>query len=117
MIEILTGLLVVITGTYALFTFKILKANENIVKQMRTQQEAMFRPYVSISPIVFPENIIFFLKIKNTGLTSAKNLKLSIDRDVCLRMKVDFYEPILRDTYLLHAHILSQHSSDCSSFL
>jgi len=81
MIEILTALLVVITGIYAWFTFRILKANERIVERMHEQQESMYRPYVSISPVVYPENPIAFLKIQNTGLTAANNLRLTLDKD------------------------------------
>lgn len=81
MIEILTALLVIITGLYAWFTFKILKANERVVEKMHNQQEAIYRPYVSISPVVYPENPIAFLKIKNTGLTAANNLRLTLDKD------------------------------------
>jgi hypothetical protein len=81
MIEILTALLVVITGIYAWLTFRILKANERIVEKMHDQQEAMYRPYVSISPVVYPENPIAFLKIQNTGLTAANNLRLTLDKD------------------------------------
>lgn len=81
MIEILTALLVIITGLYALFTFRILRANEKVVGKMRDQQEAMYRPYVSISPVVYPENPIAFLKIKNSGLTAANNLRLNLDKD------------------------------------
>jgi hypothetical protein len=81
MIEILTALLVFITGLYAWFTFRILKANEKIVEKMRDQQEAMYRPYISISPVVYPENPIAFLKISNSGLTAANNLRLSLDKD------------------------------------
>lgn len=81
MIEILTALLVVITGIYAWFTFRILKANERIVEKMHDQQEAMYRPYISISPVVYPENPIAFLKIQNTGLTAANNVRLTLDKD------------------------------------
>ncbi len=81
MIEILTALLVVITGIYAWFTFRILKANERIVDRMHEQQEAMYRPYISISPVVYPENPIAFLKITNSGLTAANNLRLTLDKD------------------------------------
>ncbi len=81
MIEILTALLIVITGIYAWFTFKILKANERIVEKMHEQQEAMYRPYIAISPVVYPENPIVFLKIQNTGLTAANNLRLTLDKD------------------------------------
>jgi hypothetical protein len=48
---------------------------------MRDQQEATYRPYISVSPVVYPENPIAFLKISNSGLTAANNLRLSLDRD------------------------------------
>ena len=81
MIEILTFFLVIITGFYAWVTFKILKANEGVLREMMDQRVAIYRPYVSISPVVYPDNPIFFLKVKNTGLTAANWLKLSIDKD------------------------------------
>jgi hypothetical protein len=81
MIEILTALLVFITGFYAWISYRILKANEGVLKEMQLQQEALSRPYISISPVVFPDNPCFFLKIKNTGKTAAKNLKLKMDKD------------------------------------
>ncbi|MCC6713061.1 MAG: hypothetical protein IT344_06840 [Candidatus Dadabacteria bacterium] len=81
MIEVLTGLLVFITGLYALFTYKILKANQSVVTEMQNQNEALRRPYIVISPALFPNNIIFFLRIRNTGLTAAENLRLSLDKN------------------------------------
>jgi hypothetical protein len=81
MIETLTGVLVVITAFYAWITFKILKANESVLHETKLQREAFFRPYISISPVVYTENPIFFLKIQNTGQIAANNLKLSIDKD------------------------------------
>ncbi len=81
MIEILTAILVIVTGFYAWVTFKILKANESVLKEMRGQQEALFRPYISISPVVYTDNPIFFLKVHNTGRSSADNLSLTIDKD------------------------------------
>ena len=81
MIDILTALLVIITGFYAWVTFKILKANEGVLSEMREQQEAFHRPYVSILPVVYSDNPIFFLKIKNTGKTAAQNLRLIIDKN------------------------------------
>lgn len=81
MIETLTALLVLITGFYAWVTFKTHKANEEILSEMRRQQEAFYRPYVSISPVVFSDNPCFFLKIKNSGKTTAHNLKLTIDKN------------------------------------
>lgn len=81
MIEFLTFLLVVITGFYAWVTFKILKANEGVLREMMEQRNAFYRPYISISPVVYPDNPSFYLKVKNTGLTAANWLKLSMDRD------------------------------------
>jgi len=81
MTEILTALLVIITGFYAWVTFKILKANEGVLHEMRFQQEAFYRPYISISPVVYSDSPIFYLKIENTGRTAAYNLKLQLDQD------------------------------------
>lgn len=81
MIEILTAILVIITAFYAWVTFKILKANELVIQEMKNQHESLFRPYVSISPVLYTENPIFFLKIQNTGKIAADNLKLTIDKD------------------------------------
>ena len=81
MIEVLTGLLVIITGFYSWVTFKILKANEGVLREMREQQDSLYRPYISISPVVYSDNPIFHLKIQNAGHTAAQKLKLSIDRD------------------------------------
>jgi hypothetical protein len=81
MIELLTAILVIITGFYAWVTFKMLKANENVLLEMQTQREDLIRPYVDISISMFPDNPIFYLKIINSGKTAASNLKLTLDRD------------------------------------
>lgn len=80
MIEILTALLVVITGFYAWVTYRILKANERVVEAMREQSEAAFRPYVTVTPFVEPDNPNFYLRIANLGKTAATDLRLTIDR-------------------------------------
>ncbi len=80
-IENLTFLLIVITAFYAWVTFKILKANEGVLQQMHLQQEMLYRPYISVAPISFPEKGIFYLKIENSGKTGAKNLTLQINKD------------------------------------
>ena len=81
MIEILTAILVIVTTFYAWVTFKILKANESVLHEMKVQHESLFRPYISISPVIYTDNPIFFLKIANTGRTAADKLRLSIDKD------------------------------------
>lgn len=81
MIELLTALLVVVTGFYAYVTRRILRANEAVVAAMREQSEALTRPYVVVSPYVPPKGWIFYLRIRNIGKTAAKNLRLNLDRD------------------------------------
>ena len=54
MIEILTAVLVIITGFYAWATFRILRANEKVVSVMEKQAVAMGRPYVTVTPFVLP---------------------------------------------------------------
>jgi len=80
-IEILTGLLVLITGLYAWATFRILKANERVVEAMKSQSEAMTRPYVTVTPFIEIGSPVFCLKIKNSGMTTANRLRLSLDKD------------------------------------
>ena len=84
MIEILTALLVAITGFYAWATFRILRANEAVVQVMKDQLEAQSRPYIHPSLFVVPGTNIFGLRIKNTGKTAANSLRLSIDKDFFL---------------------------------
>ncbi len=80
MIEFLTALLVIITAFYAWVTYKMLKANERVVETMRNEFEAMQRPYITITPFLEPDNPIFYLRIANTGKSTATDLSLKIDR-------------------------------------
>jgi len=79
-IDYLTGILVLITGFYAWATFRILRANEKVVEVMHEQAEAVTRPYISVAPILEPDNPIFYLRISNSGKTAANKLKLTIDK-------------------------------------
>lgn len=80
MIEILTGVLVLITGFYAWATYRILNANEKVVQVMLEQSEAMTRPYVTVSTTMEADNPIFYMSIANTGRTAARNLRLILDK-------------------------------------
>jgi len=80
-IEILTGILVVITGIYAYLTHRMAVANEESAKAVSAQAEALTRPYVTIAPFVRPHTNILYLRIANTGNTVAENVRLSLDRD------------------------------------
>ncbi len=80
MSEVLTFILVVITGYYAWTTFRILKANENTVNIMKQQIDSSIRPYITVNTFLSPTLPVIYLKISNTGRTAAFNLRLEIDR-------------------------------------
>ncbi|MDD2180444.1 hypothetical protein OIN59_23665 [Acidovorax sp. D2M1] len=80
-IDYLTAILVFVTSIYSYLTYKMAKASEASVQAVREQSEAMLRPYVSVSPYVRPHTTVLYLRIENTGRTSAENLQLSMDKD------------------------------------
>jgi hypothetical protein len=80
-LEILTGVLIIITGFYAWSTYRILQANEKVVKVMGDQLEALMRPYITIAPYIVPGTPLMGIKISNTGQSPAQNLTLSMDKD------------------------------------
>jgi len=47
---------------------------------MREQAEAITRPYISVGPFAEPDNPILYLRISNTGKTTARNLRLTLDK-------------------------------------
>jgi hypothetical protein len=81
LIEILTTLLVAITGFYAWATCRILRANEQVVSVMQEQSEAINRPYIAVSTFLVPRSVMIYLKIENIGKTAAQVLHLTLDRD------------------------------------
>jgi hypothetical protein len=81
MVNLLTALLVAITAFYAWVTHRILKANEKVVSVMQAQHDSATRPYITIRPFTEPGNPILFLEVRNTGLTAASNLRLTLDKD------------------------------------
>lgn len=79
--EILTAILVVVTGIYAYLTYKMSNMSERSVQMMKEQTEAMSRPYLVVQPIVRPHTPLLYLKIYNSGKTPALNVKLELDKD------------------------------------
>lgn len=79
--EILTGILIIITGFYAWATYRILKANEKVVNVMKDQEETLRRPYIAITPYTVPGTPLIGIRIANTGKSPAQNLSLSMDKD------------------------------------
>jgi hypothetical protein len=55
--------------------------SEASVKEMRSQSEAMLRPYITVSPFIRAHTSLLCLRIANAGRNSAQNLKLALDRD------------------------------------
>ena len=72
--------LAIITGLYAAFTFKILKANQRMADEMALQRRDMLRPVISVAADV-DEFLVVSLTIKNTGASPATNLRLTLDTD------------------------------------
>lgn len=77
----LTFALVLVTLSYVVVTYRILKANQRLVTVMQEQLEASLRPYIVISTFITPGNPMISLKISNTGRMTAENLELRWDRD------------------------------------
>ena len=77
----LTAILVVTTIVYAYLTYRMAKSSEASAKAVCDQSEAMLRPYITITPFIRSHTPVLYLRVKNSGKTSAKNLRLTIDRD------------------------------------
>ncbi len=61
---------------------KIFTANQKLVEATERQIPSQLRPYISIRAMTRPGSPIFQLSIANTGSTMAKNLRLTLSRDV-----------------------------------
>lgn len=81
MMEILTLLLVVITGVYAWLTHGILKANQKSVETMKDQIEASFRPHLIGRVTSRIGTDLLILRIENIGRSVANRLRVRMDRD------------------------------------
>lgn len=71
--------LVIITLIYVIFTFRIAKSNEKSVELMKEQTESYYRPYISVTHRMNSKAIVELI-IENIGITSAKELRLDIDK-------------------------------------
>jgi len=81
MIEVLTLLLVVITGVYAYLTFRILEANRASVATMNTQIEAATRPYVTVALSTERSGFLSFA-VSNVGHSAAMDLQLKSEPEI-----------------------------------
>ena len=79
--DFITGVLAAITAFYAWVTFRIMKANHQVVDEMREARDAALRPYLTINVFHIPKNPVFYLRIANTGQSGASNVRLTLDKD------------------------------------
>ncbi|WP_165735070.1 hypothetical protein [Pseudoalteromonas sp. C8] len=103
----LTDILVFLTAIYAYLTHKMVKVSEESVNETRIQTEALTRPYITIQPILKKHSPVIFLSIKNTGLSAASNLRISIDRDFFQFNQPNNQEKNLRNFKIFNAPIKS----------
>lgn len=80
-LEIITLILALISGLYAWLTHRIAVSNERSVAIMAKQTDLLTRPYVDVSVFTPPKSHVFYLRIRNSGRTAARNLRLQVDRD------------------------------------
>lgn len=78
--NLLTFVLVIITCIYAWLTWRIANSTSNSIKLQQEQFEATMRPVISVN-LEIRENVVFCLKITNSGRSTAERLKLTLDSD------------------------------------
>ena len=80
-IEYLTAILAFITAIYAYLTHRMARASEASVEAMHAQNDALTRPYITVTPFVRKHTPLLYLRIENSGRTAAENVRLTLDRD------------------------------------
>ena len=79
--EALTGVLVLVTAIYAYLTYKLAQSSAASVAAMERQNWEASRAFVVVAPFVRPHTPFLYLRVSNSGRSSALNLQLQIDRD------------------------------------
>lgn len=79
-IELLTLILVIITGVYAYFNYLMAKRNGEMVEEMKAQREAFLAPVIAIA-VKIKHGSMMCILVSNRGQSPATNLRLSLDRD------------------------------------
>ena len=81
MMEVLTLLLVLITGVYVFLTFRILQSNRQSVAMMSAQMEAATRPYVVVR--LERERAGFYsFNVSNLGHSAANRIQMTCDPEI-----------------------------------
>src|SRR4051794_2719602 len=78
--NVISLVLVVVTGVYVLLTCRIANANQGMLDNIREQYRD------SLRPVIFPslrvrDQVVLVLVFTNTGRSPAYRVRLSIDRD------------------------------------
>lgn len=77
----LTAVMVILTWLYVHYTKKILQTNQKTIEEVREQAWLASRAYMVVR-IVFKHKYVCALELANEGKSSARNVRLSLDRDV-----------------------------------
>jgi hypothetical protein len=78
--EVLTAVLVIITGVYAYFNYLMAKRNGEMVAEMKAQREGFLAPSITLT-VKIKHSSMMCLLVTNRGQSPAANLRLSLDRD------------------------------------
>ncbi len=78
--NLLTLCLVLITGLYCFYTYRIVEKNEQIVAQMKAQYDSFIAPVITVT-VEIRHSVVVCLKVRNCGRSPARNLRLALDRD------------------------------------
>ncbi|MBN9405693.1 MAG: hypothetical protein J0I00_09745 [Burkholderiales bacterium] len=78
----LTLALVIITGGYAWITWRISKANQATVDEMRLQYAAAMSPHIQVTPNLDDSSRCIIIQIENCGKTAANDLELIIKPEI-----------------------------------
>jgi hypothetical protein len=79
-IELLTLVLVIITGIYAYFNYQMAKRSGEMVAEMKAQRESFLAPVITVA-LKVKHGTMLCLLVNNRGQSPATNLRLSLDRD------------------------------------
>lgn len=81
LMTILTAALVLITAAYAYLTYRLAVSSEASVQAVRSQTEALSRPYITVAPFWGPHSVLLYLRVENTGRSAAEHVRLELDKD------------------------------------
>lgn len=79
--NVLTIILLIVTGAYVYLTWRIANANQLMLRRSDEQHRELTRPTV-YAYLDFRDQVVVRLVIQNMGQTPAYDLKIELDRDI-----------------------------------